>query len=172
MYFPKCGGRSARASHWLRLHDPWCGSRPLTFLHNPEPHFTNCAVNVRWVLHLAGERPVVGGLQIPDNDGSIIPLNVPVPGDSLFKPPSRQLVGLLQVTKYLQGRGSCHPSAVCVTEAARGSGAAPFSTGLGWGEPRWPSRSRMNSEAVPGWYPVCFSCACPYPLLERLQPLG
>lgn len=80
------------------------GSWPLTFLHNSESHFTNHPISIGWVLHLAGKCPVVSGLQIPDHDGNIITLNIPIPGDSLFKPSGGQVVGLLQVIQYLQER--------------------------------------------------------------------
>lgn len=107
-------------------HD-WCGSWPLTFLHNSESHFTNCATNIWWVLHLAGECPVVSGLQIPDHDGNIVTLNIPIPGDSLFKPSSRQLVGLLEVIKYLQAREEAVIPTHCAVSAmgaAREGGVA------------------------------------------------
>lgn len=178
MYFPKCGGRPANASHWLNSHDLWWGSWPLTFLHNSESHFTNCAINIWWVLHLAGECPIVSGLQVPDNDGNIITLNIPIPGDSFFKPPSRQLVGLLQVIKYLQERKeSVIPTycAVFVIEAARGSGVALAEAhGRSWRELCWPSHSQMNSEAISKDGALCISAvlAHSYPQLEFLQSPG
>jgi len=133
MHFPKCGGIPASASHWLNSCGLWWGSWPLTFLHNSESHFTNCAMNIWRVLHLAGECAIVSGLQIPDDDGNIITLNIPIPGDSLFKPCRRQFVGLLQVVEYLQER----EEAVIPTHCCLCDGSSTWKwSGSGWGT--WP----------------------------------
>lgn len=96
--FPRCGRRPL----CLNPHNLGGVSWPLTFLHNPESHLPDGAIDIWPVCHLAGEGPVVAGLQVPDDDGNIVPLNVPIPGHSVFKPSHGGLVGLLQVVKYLQ----------------------------------------------------------------------
>lgn len=73
---------------------------PRTTLHNAEPDFTNRAADVWWVHHLTRESPIVGRLQVPDDNGCIVLMNVPIPSNTVFKPPSKQ-IGLALVKEHL-----------------------------------------------------------------------
>lgn len=68
-------------------------------LHDAELDLPNQPINVRRVLHLTGVCPVVIKLQLPEEDGDVIPLGVPIPGHSVLEAPTHGLEGIHMVVE-------------------------------------------------------------------------
>lgn len=56
----------------------------------------NQPINIRWVLHLAGVCPIVIKLQLPEEDGGVISLWVPIPDHPVLEPPTHGPEGIDQ----------------------------------------------------------------------------
>ena len=104
-------------------------------LHDAELDLPNQPINVRRVLHLTGVCPVVIKLQLPEEDGDVIPLGVPIPGHSVLEAPTHGLEGIHMVVENLErshdqrcysapGQGDGQQ------EQTRDTGASPAAQGL------------------------------------------
>lgn len=73
-----------------------------TSVHHAEPDRPYQTIDIRWVLHLAGVRPIVIELQLPEDDGDIVPSRVPIPDHPVLEPSTHGTEGIRVVVKHLQ----------------------------------------------------------------------
>ena len=73
-----------------------------TCLHDAELDLPDQPINVRRVLHLTGVCPVVIKLQLPEEDGDIIPLRVPIPDHSVLEAPTHGFEGIHMEVENLE----------------------------------------------------------------------
>ena len=73
-----------------------------TSLHDAELDLPDESINIRWVLHLTGVCPIVIKLQLPEEDGDIIPLRVPIPDHSVLETPTHGFEGIHMVVENLE----------------------------------------------------------------------
>lgn len=70
-------------------------------MHHAEPDGPYQTIYVRWVLHLAGVCPIVIELQLPEDDGDIVPLGVAIPDHPVLEPSTHGSEGIHVVVEYL-----------------------------------------------------------------------
>lgn len=80
-----------------------------TSLHNAEPDRPNQPVHIWGVFHLTGVRPIVIELQLPEENGDILAVKVPVPDHPVFEAPAHGFEGLHVVVENLQRRNVKRP---------------------------------------------------------------
>lgn len=72
-----------------------------TSMHHAEPDGPYQTIHVRWVLHLAGVCPIVIELQLPEDDGDIVPLRVAIPDHPVLETSTHGSEGIHVVVEYL-----------------------------------------------------------------------
>lgn len=93
-------------------------------MHDAEPDLPYQPIHVRWVLHLAGICPIVIELQLPQDDGDVVPLRVPVPDHPILETPTHGFEGIHMVVEYLEGRSGQRSSSVR-RQGGRDGGSQP-----------------------------------------------
>lgn len=69
-------------------------------VHHAEPDGPYQTIDVRWVLHLAGISPIVIELQLPEDDGDIVPLRVPIPDHPVLEPSAHGSEGIHMIVEH------------------------------------------------------------------------
>lgn len=79
-------------------------------MHHAEPDGPYQTIDVRWVLHLAGISPIVIELQLPEDDGDIVPLRVPIPDHPVLEPSAHGSEGIHMIVEHLREERMISPT--------------------------------------------------------------